>query len=58
MEAFFAQVPLEIVQNAAVRIGSIGPVVTQHLRRMDLEPAVQADVHTIDGLVEAIEDAS
>lgn len=58
VEAFFAQVPLEVVQHAAVRIGSIGPVVTQHLQRMNLEPAVQADVHTIDGLVEALEDAS
>jgi uroporphyrinogen III methyltransferase/synthase len=40
-----------------VRIASIGPVTSETIRSYGLEPAVQAESFTIDGLVEAIERA-
>jgi uroporphyrinogen III methyltransferase / synthase len=37
-----------------VRLASIGPITSQTIREAGYEPAVEADVHTIDGLVEAL----
>ena len=36
------------------RIVSIGPATSEELRRHGLEPAVEADPHTPDGLVAAL----
>ena len=37
-----------------VRLASIGPVTTSTLRELGLEPAVQADLFNVEGLVEAM----
>jgi uroporphyrinogen III methyltransferase/synthase len=42
------------VDLAGVKLASIGPVTSDTLRAAGLTPAVEASVHTIDGLVEAI----
>ena len=39
---------------AGIKIASIGPITTQTLRELGLEPTVQADTFNIDGLVNAI----
>lgn len=41
-----------------VRLASIGPITSQTIRQAGYEPAVEAAVHTIDGLVDAIRSAS
>lgn len=51
---FFAAVDCEAVRRCRAKPASIGPSTSAALRRLGLAPAVQADVHTIDGLVEAI----
>jgi len=54
VRAFFKHVGIEDVRRAGVRIGSIGPVATATLKGMGIEPTVEADVHTVDGLVSAM----
>jgi len=39
---------------AGVRVASIGPVTSATARKLGIEVAVEASVHTVDGLVEAI----
>jgi uroporphyrinogen III methyltransferase / synthase len=43
---------------AAIRAVSIGPVTTGSLRAHGVEPLVEADPHDVEGLVEAVLDAS
>lgn len=43
-----------IIEESGVRIASIGPMTSATLRGFGLEPHVEPDAHTIDGLVEAI----
>lgn len=43
---------------AGVRLCSIGPVTSETLRRHGLTVAVEADPHTVEGLVRAIRDAA
>ena len=51
---FFAAIEPRRVRSSAVRLASIGPVTSGTLRERGVEPSVQADRHTINGLVEAI----
>lgn len=53
---FFAAVDPESVRSRAdtVRVASIGPATSGTLRQFGFEPDVQADPHTIEGLVEAV----
>jgi uroporphyrinogen III methyltransferase/synthase len=41
-----------------IKTASIGPETSKALRELKLEPGVEAGVHTIDGLVKAVETAS
>jgi uroporphyrinogen-III synthase len=41
-------------QHPRLRVASIGPETSRVLRAMGIEPAVEADPHTVSGLVEAI----
>lgn len=49
-----AEAPDAREQLAGVRLASIGPVTSASLRAAGLEPTVQAEPHTIPGLVSAI----
>ena len=51
---FLSAVAAERVRASRARIASIGPTTSAVLRESGLRPAVEADPHTIDGLVEAI----
>jgi uroporphyrinogen III methyltransferase/synthase len=51
---FLDAVGAERVRGSRVRIASIGPTTSATLREAGLEPTVEADPHTIPGIVEAI----
>jgi len=51
---FFAAVDAGRVRAASVRLASIGPVTSETIRSFELNPSVEAESHTIAGLVEAI----
>ncbi|HAL44565.1 MAG: uroporphyrinogen-III C-methyltransferase [Planctomycetes bacterium GWF2_42_9] len=53
VKCFFEKFDLRLIEN--VKIASIGPVTTESLRKLGIEPTVEAKEHTIDGLVEAME---
>ncbi len=55
VQAFFEQIPREIVNSSKIRIASIGPVTSEQLRKLDVKVNVTAKEHTIDGLLSAIE---
>ncbi|MBN1815965.1 MAG: uroporphyrinogen-III C-methyltransferase [Sedimentisphaerales bacterium] len=55
VRSFLDQIPVSLVREAGLKIGSIGPVATKQLKALGLEPTLEADVHTIDGLLAAIE---
>jgi len=45
---------LDPAQRASLRAVSIGPITTRSLRARGVEPAVEADPHDVDGLVDAV----
>ena len=52
---FFTTIDAQSIRSArSVRLVSIGPVTSDTIRTFGFEPAVEADPHTIDGLVRAI----
>jgi uroporphyrinogen III methyltransferase/synthase len=54
-KAFFEQIPAELVNSSSVKIASIGPVTSGQLKKLGVKIDVQADEHTIDGLLTALE---
>jgi uroporphyrinogen III methyltransferase/synthase len=57
VRAFFEQIPPEIVHSCGVRIASVGPVTSKELAQVGAQADVEAAEHTIDGLLDAIENA-
>jgi uroporphyrinogen III methyltransferase/synthase len=57
-EAFFDQIPIELVNSSSAKIASIGPVTSARLKQLCLRVDVEAAEHTIDGLLTAIEGMS
>ena len=53
-KGFFKAINPQEVRSASVRLASIGPVTSGRMRELGVEPTVQAEYHTIGGLVEAI----
>jgi uroporphyrinogen III methyltransferase/synthase len=51
---FFSAVAAETARTSRARSASIGPSTSATLRALRIEPAAEADPHTIDGLVAAI----
>lgn len=56
VKAFLAAVSLECVRASGVKIASIGPATTDYLSRIHLPPTVEAKVHTVEGLIDAMSD--
>ncbi|MGB2937266.1 MAG: uroporphyrinogen-III C-methyltransferase [Phycisphaerae bacterium] len=54
VRSFFEAVAPETVRRSRVRTASIGPTTSATLRELGLEPAVEAEPHTIAGLAETI----
>lgn len=57
VDGFFNQVPCEVVNSAKVKIASIGPVTSECLNTFDVRVDITAAEHTLDGLIDAIEQA-
>lgn len=56
VENFLDVIGLDVVKKASLRIASIGPATSEALRSQDLTPTVEADPHTVDALIDAVEE--
>lgn len=56
VEAFFTCVPKDLFDTGGPIIVSIGPAATKTLAAAGLTPSIEAKVHTVDGIIEAIKD--
>ena len=56
-DAFFKQIGTEAVNSGKVRVASIGPVTSERLRQLGVTVDVTAKEHTLDGLLDTIEEA-
>jgi len=55
VDGFFEQVPADVVRSSRVKIASIGPVTSARLKQLGVKVDVTAQEHTLDGLLNAIE---
>ena len=55
VKCFFEDIDKKAVRK--IKIASIGPITSDTLRKYGIKPTVQAKEHTIDGLIEAMEQA-
>jgi uroporphyrinogen III methyltransferase/synthase len=56
VDGFFEQIGGEVVNSGNVRVASIGPVTSKRLRELGIKEDVTAEEHTLDGLLDAIEE--
>jgi len=56
VNGFFEQITGEIVNSGKVRVASIGPVTSERLKKLGVKIDITAAEHTIDGLLDAIEE--
>jgi len=52
---FFEQFQIDLVNSGNVKVASIGPVTSEQLKNLGVRVHVQADEHTVDGLLNAME---
>jgi len=57
VRAFVERIPTETVNSSKAKVASIGPVTSQQLRALGVRVDLTAQRHTIDGLLDAIEEA-
>jgi len=57
VRAFFEQIQADTVNSSRAKVASIGPVTSEQLRSLGIRVDVEASEHTIDGLLDAIEQA-
>ena len=53
-ESFLRQIPCSFLKDHMVKIASIGPVTSRALKALGLEPDLEADPHTMEGMVAGI----
>jgi len=53
---FFEQVPAEVISPSDVKVASIGPVTSKQLEELGIKVDVEPAEHTIEGLLEAMEE--
>ncbi|MCE5185891.1 MAG: uroporphyrinogen-III C-methyltransferase [Planctomycetaceae bacterium] len=56
--AFINSVPQGLLRPGRPQIVSIGPATTRSLERMGLAPDIEASVHTLDGILDALQERS
>ncbi len=56
VRAFFEQIPPATVLSSSAKVASIGPVTTRQLAELGVRIDLEAAAHTIEGLLDAIED--
>jgi len=57
VDGFFEQIGVGAINSGKVRVASIGPVTSERLRQLGVTVDVTAKEHTLDGLLDAIEEA-
>ena len=57
VDGFFEQIDSEAVNSGKVKVASIGPVTSERLKELGIAVDVTAKEHTLDGLLDAIEEA-
>ena len=57
VNGFFEQIDGEIVNSSNVRVASVGPVTSRRLEELGIKIDVTAKEHTLDGLLDAVEEA-
>lgn len=55
VDGFFQNIPIDMVKQSPVKLASIGPETTKKLVLLNLTVHLEADTHTAEGLVEAME---
>lgn len=55
VRAFFDQIPPEAVRSHELKVASVGPVTSKELARIGVRVDVEAIEHTIDGMLDAVE---
>jgi len=55
VKAFFEQIPTDLVNSSGAKVASIGPVTSEQLKNLGVIIDIEAEEHTIDGLLAAIE---
>ncbi len=55
VNGFFEQVSSDVVNSGKVKVASIGPVTSERLKTLGVRIDVTAEDHTLDGLLDAIE---
>jgi uroporphyrinogen III methyltransferase/synthase len=53
---FFEQINSEMISSGKVKVASIGPVTSKRLKELGVAVDVTANEHTLDGLLDAIEE--
>jgi uroporphyrinogen III methyltransferase/synthase len=56
VDGFFGRIHKGIINKSKVRTASIGPVTTERLKQLGVSVDVTATEHTVDGLLDAIEE--
>jgi len=57
VRGFFEQVPPGTVNDSQTKVASIGPVTSRELAQLGVRIDLEAGEHTVDGLLDALEDA-
>jgi uroporphyrinogen III methyltransferase/synthase len=55
VNGFFEQIPCDLINSANLRVASIGPVTSERLKALGVRVDITATEHTLDGLIDAIE---
>ncbi len=55
-DSFFSQVSYELIEESGIKVVSIGPVTTEKLKELKIERVLEAKVHTIEGILDTIEE--
>ena len=55
VNGFFKQIPVDLINSANVKVASIGPVTSESLKALGVRVDITAAEHTLDGLIDAIE---
>jgi len=56
VRAFFEQIKPDVVKSGNVKVASLGPVTSSQLEKLGVRIDAQAAEHTIDGLLDAVEE--
>ena len=55
VDGFFEHVPADVVVSGGIKVASIGPVTSARLKQLGVKVDVTAEEHTLDGLLNAVE---